>query len=44
VAVSYFEIAETGAILELLYLKEMPPPEQTIGRHWGVASPQRPGA
>jgi catechol 2,3-dioxygenase-like lactoylglutathione lyase family enzyme len=27
----YFEIAETGAILELLYLKEMPPPEKTIG-------------
>lgn len=27
----YFEIAETGAILELLYLKEMPPPETTIG-------------
>jgi catechol 2,3-dioxygenase-like lactoylglutathione lyase family enzyme len=27
----YFEIAETGAILELLYLKEMPPPEKSIG-------------
>jgi Glyoxalase/Bleomycin resistance protein/Dioxygenase superfamily len=27
----YFAIAETGSILELLYLKEMPPPERTIG-------------
>ncbi len=27
----YFEIAETGALLELLYLKELPPPERTIG-------------
>ena len=26
----YYEIAETGAILELLYLKELPPPEKTI--------------
>ncbi len=26
----YFEIAETGAILELLYLDELPPPEKTI--------------
>ena len=28
---SYFEIAETGALLELLYLKEQAPPEKTIG-------------
>ncbi len=27
----YFEIAETGSILELLYLEEPPPPEATIG-------------
>jgi len=27
----YFEVAETGALLELLYLKELPPPEKTIG-------------
>jgi len=27
----YFDIAETGALLELLYLKELPPPEKTIG-------------
>ena len=27
----YFDIPETGALLELLYLKEMPPPEKTIG-------------
>jgi len=27
----YFDIAETGAALELLYLKELPPPEMTIG-------------
>ena len=27
----YFDIAETGALLELLYLKEMAPPEKTIG-------------
>lgn len=28
----YFEIAETGAILELLYLEDpLPPPEKTIG-------------
>ncbi|MDH3497535.1 MAG: VOC family protein [Gemmatimonadota bacterium] len=27
----YFDIAETGAVLELLYLKELPPPEKTIG-------------
>jgi hypothetical protein len=27
----YFDIAETGAILELLYLKEQAPPEKTIG-------------
>ena len=26
----YFEIAETGTILELLYLTELPPPEKTI--------------
>jgi catechol 2,3-dioxygenase-like lactoylglutathione lyase family enzyme len=26
----YFEIAEIGSILELLYLEEMPPPERTI--------------
>ena len=27
----YFDIAETGALLELLYLKETAPPEKTIG-------------
>ncbi|HVC87421.1 MAG TPA: VOC family protein [Gaiellaceae bacterium] len=27
----YFDLEETGAILELLYLKEPAPPEQTIG-------------
>ena len=27
----YFDIPENGAILELLYLKELPPPEKTIG-------------
>ena len=27
----YFEIAETGSALELLYLKDLPPPEKTIG-------------
>jgi catechol 2,3-dioxygenase-like lactoylglutathione lyase family enzyme len=27
----YFDIPETGALLELLYLKEQPPPETTIG-------------
>jgi hypothetical protein len=27
----YFDITETGAFLELLYLKELPPPETTIG-------------
>lgn len=27
----YFDIVETGSILELLYLKEQPPPEKTIG-------------
>ncbi|MGD0715234.1 MAG: VOC family protein [Gaiellaceae bacterium] len=27
----YFDIAETGALLELLYLKEQAPPEKTIG-------------
>jgi catechol 2,3-dioxygenase-like lactoylglutathione lyase family enzyme len=27
----YFEIAETGALLELLYLKDQQPPEKTIG-------------
>ena len=26
----YFDIPETGAVLELLYLKELPPPEKTI--------------
>jgi len=27
----YFDIPETDAALELLYLKELPPPEKTIG-------------
>jgi len=27
----YFEVPETGAILELAYLRELPPPEATIG-------------
>ena len=27
----YFDVAETGAILELLYLKALPPPEEVIG-------------
>jgi len=27
----YFDITETRAILELLYVKELPPPEKTIG-------------
>ena len=27
----YFEVAEMGSILELLYLKELPPPDMTIG-------------
>jgi hypothetical protein len=27
----YFHIAEIGSLLELLYLTELPPPEQTIG-------------
>jgi len=27
----YFDIAETGALLELLYLREQAPPEKTIG-------------
>ena len=27
----YFDIPETGALLELLYVKELPPPEKTIG-------------
>ena len=26
----YFEISETGALLELLYLTGVPPPEKTI--------------
>ena len=28
---SYFDMPETGSILELLYLTELPPPEMTIG-------------
>lgn len=27
----YFELPETNSILELLYLRELPPPEMTIG-------------
>jgi len=27
----YFEIQETGTVLELLYLSELPPPDKTIG-------------
>ncbi len=27
----YFDIEETGEVLELLYLAELPPPEKTIG-------------
>jgi catechol 2,3-dioxygenase-like lactoylglutathione lyase family enzyme len=27
----YFDLPETGALLELLYVPEMPPPEKTIG-------------
>ena len=27
----YFDISKTGTVLELLYLKELPPPEKTIG-------------
>ena len=27
----YFQIPQTDAVLELLYLKELPPPEKTIG-------------
>ena len=27
----YFEIEETGEVLELLFLRELPPPETTIG-------------
>ena len=27
----YFEVAETGEIMELLFLSELPPPDKTIG-------------
>jgi hypothetical protein len=27
----YFEMPELGALLELLYVTELPPPEKTIG-------------
>lgn len=27
----YFDIAEMGAVLELLFIRELPPPEKTIG-------------